>query len=75
MSSVDVTMTAQVRPAAPHDLNKVPVPGVRNVIAVGAGKGAWEDNGRGEPGAGLEPGGSRRVAMIQTETSTNRTFR
>ncbi len=39
VSSVDVTMTAQVRPAAPNDLNKVPVPGVRNVIAVGAGKG------------------------------------
>ena len=32
-------MTAQVRAAAPSDLNKVPVPGVRNVIAVGAGKG------------------------------------
>ena len=39
VSSVDVTMTAQVRAAAPSDLNKVPVPGVRNVIAVGAGKG------------------------------------
>ena len=39
VSSVDVTMTAQVRAAAPNDLNKVPVPGVRNVIAVGAGKG------------------------------------
>src|SRR6185295_8484906 len=39
VSSVDVTMTAQVRSAAPNDLNKVPVPGVRNVIAVGAGKG------------------------------------
>jgi ATP-binding protein involved in chromosome partitioning len=39
VSAVDVTMTAQVRAAAPSDLNKVPVPGVRNVIAVGAGKG------------------------------------
>ena len=32
-------MTAQVRSAVGSDLNKVPVPGVRNVIAVGAGKG------------------------------------
>jgi ATP-binding protein involved in chromosome partitioning len=39
VSSVDVQMTAQVRSAVGSDLNKVPVPGVRNVIAVGAGKG------------------------------------
>jgi ATP-binding protein involved in chromosome partitioning len=39
VSSVDVQMTAQVRQAVGSDLNKLPVPGVRNVIAVGAGKG------------------------------------
>ena len=39
VTSVDVTMTAQVRQAVGPDLNKQPVPGVRNVIAVGAGKG------------------------------------
>jgi ATP-binding protein involved in chromosome partitioning len=39
VTSVDVQMTAQVRQAVTSDLNKVPVPGVRNVIAVGAGKG------------------------------------
>jgi ATP-binding protein involved in chromosome partitioning len=39
VTSVDVQMTAQVRSAVGSDLNKVPVPGVRNVIAVGAGKG------------------------------------
>jgi ATP-binding protein involved in chromosome partitioning len=39
VSSVDVQMTAQVRSAVGSDLNKLPVPGVRNVIAVGAGKG------------------------------------
>jgi ATP-binding protein involved in chromosome partitioning len=39
VSDVDVQMTAQVRQAVAGDLNKVPVPGVRNIIAVGAGKG------------------------------------
>jgi ATP-binding protein involved in chromosome partitioning len=39
VASVDVQMTAQVRTAVGSDLNKVSVPGVRNVIAVGAGKG------------------------------------
>ena len=39
VSSVDVTMTAKVRPAVLSDLSKQPVPGVRNIIAVGAGKG------------------------------------
>src|SRR5262245_11775807 len=39
VSAVDVEMTAQVRQAVAGDLNKVPVPGVRNIIAVGAGKG------------------------------------
>src|SRR5687768_16453683 len=39
VGSVDVEMTAQVRSAAPPDLNKTPVAGVKNVIAVGAGKG------------------------------------
>jgi ATP-binding protein involved in chromosome partitioning len=37
--SVDVTMTAQVRQNLGPDWNKQPVPGVRNIIAVGAGKG------------------------------------
>ena len=35
----EVRMTAQVRPAAPPDLGKTAVPGVKNIIAVGAGKG------------------------------------
>ena len=39
VSAVDVQMTAQVRSAAPGDLGKTPVPGVKNIIAVGAGKG------------------------------------
>jgi ATP-binding protein involved in chromosome partitioning len=39
VSTVDVQMTAQVRQAVAGDLNKLPVPGVRNIIAVGAGKG------------------------------------
>jgi ATP-binding protein involved in chromosome partitioning len=39
VDGVDVTMTAKVRPAVISDLSKQPVPGVRNVIAVGAGKG------------------------------------
>jgi ATP-binding protein involved in chromosome partitioning len=39
VAAVDVTMTAKVRPAVISDLSKQPVPGVRNVIAVGAGKG------------------------------------
>jgi ATP-binding protein involved in chromosome partitioning len=38
VTSVDVEMTAQVRAAAP-DGGKTPVPGVKNIIAVGAGKG------------------------------------
>ncbi len=36
---VDITMTAQVRAAVGPDLSKAPVAGVKNVIAVGAGKG------------------------------------
>ena len=39
VSSVEVTMTARVRPAVIPDLSKQPVRGVKNVIAVGAGKG------------------------------------
>ena len=39
VTSVDVQMTAQVRQAVMPDLSKAPVPGVRNIIAVGAGKG------------------------------------
>ena len=39
VTDVDITMTAQVRAAVSSDLNKQPIPGVKNVIAVGAGKG------------------------------------
>ncbi|PYR88880.1 MAG: chromosome partitioning protein [Acidobacteria bacterium] len=39
VTSVDVTMTAQVRQNLGPDWNKQPVAGVRNIIAVGAGKG------------------------------------
>jgi len=39
VSAVDVQMTARVRSAAPADLGKTPLPTVKNVIAVGAGKG------------------------------------
>jgi len=39
VTSVDVTMSAQVREAAVADGQRQPLPGVKNVIAVGAGKG------------------------------------
>ena len=39
VSSVDVTMTAKVRAAVINDMSKQPVANVRNIIAVGAGKG------------------------------------
>jgi ATP-binding protein involved in chromosome partitioning len=39
VSDVDVTMTAQVRAAVSPDVAKAPIPGVKNLIAVGAGKG------------------------------------
>jgi ATP-binding protein involved in chromosome partitioning len=39
VTSVDVTMTAAVRPAVVPDISKQPVAGVKNIIAVGAGKG------------------------------------
>ncbi|MEK6629522.1 MAG: Mrp/NBP35 family ATP-binding protein [Acidobacteriota bacterium] len=39
VGAVDVTMTARVRAAVSPDLNRAPVAGVKNVIAVGAGKG------------------------------------
>jgi ATP-binding protein involved in chromosome partitioning len=39
VTQVRVEMTAQVRPAISPELSKTPVPGVKNVIAVGAGKG------------------------------------
>jgi len=39
VAAVDVTMTARVRPAVIADLSKQPVAGVRNIVAVGAGKG------------------------------------
>jgi len=39
VSAVEVTMTARVRPAVISDLSKQPVQGVKNTIAVGAGKG------------------------------------
>ena len=38
VTGVDVTMSAQVRSAAP-DHGRAPVPGVKNIIVVGAGKG------------------------------------
>jgi ATP-binding protein involved in chromosome partitioning len=39
VTAVDIEMTAQVRSAIPADISKAPVPGVKNIIAVGAGKG------------------------------------
>ncbi len=39
VTAVDVALTAKVRAAVSPDLGKAPVPGVKNVIAVGAGKG------------------------------------
>jgi ATP-binding protein involved in chromosome partitioning len=39
VTAVDVQMTAQVREAAAADSGRQPLPGVKNVIAVGAGKG------------------------------------
>ena len=39
VSSVDVEMTASVRPAVAPGSGRAPIPGVRNIIAVGAGKG------------------------------------
>src|SRR5881628_1248208 len=39
VAEVDVHMTARVREAAGAEGGKTPVPGVKNVIAVGAGKG------------------------------------
>lgn len=39
VTEVNVEMTAQVRAAVPADMSKAPVPGVKNIIAVGAGKG------------------------------------
>ena len=38
VDAVDIEMTASVRSAAP-DAQKAPIPGIRNIIAVGAGKG------------------------------------
>lgn len=39
VSGVDVQMTASVRAAVSPDSERAPIPGVKNVIAVGAGKG------------------------------------
>lgn len=39
VSDVNITMTAQVRAAVSPDVAKAPIPGVKNLIAVGAGKG------------------------------------
>src|SRR3954465_15982217 len=39
VSAVDVPMTAKVGAAVISDMSKQPVPGVRNIVAVGAGKG------------------------------------
>jgi ATP-binding protein involved in chromosome partitioning len=39
VTDVEIEMTAQVRPTVSSDINRQPVPGVKNIIAVGAGKG------------------------------------
>jgi ATP-binding protein involved in chromosome partitioning len=39
VSAVEIEMTAQVRSTVAPDAGKAPVPGVKNIIAVGAGKG------------------------------------
>ena len=39
VTNVDIEMTAQVRATVSSDMNRQPVPGVKNIIAVGAGKG------------------------------------
>lgn len=39
VTGVEVAVTAQVRPAISPEMNKPPVEGVKNIIAVGAGKG------------------------------------
>ena len=39
VATVDVTMTASVRSALASQAGRAPIPGVRNIIAVGAGKG------------------------------------
>ncbi len=39
VTQVDIEMTAQVRATVSSDMNRQPVPGVKNIIAVGAGKG------------------------------------
>ena len=39
MTAVDVEMTAQVRTTNSAEMGKTPVEGVKNIIAVGAGKG------------------------------------
>jgi ATP-binding protein involved in chromosome partitioning len=39
VTDVAIEMTAQVRPTVSSDMNRQPVPGVKNIIAVGAGKG------------------------------------
>src|SRR5436190_10838824 len=38
-SAIDIEMTAQVRAVARPELGRAPVEGVKNIIAVGAGKG------------------------------------
>jgi ATP-binding protein involved in chromosome partitioning len=39
VTGVDVTMTASVRPARTVESAQAPIPGIRNIVAVGAGKG------------------------------------
>ena len=39
VTSVDVEMTARVRSAVAPDSGRAPIPGIKNIIAVGAGKG------------------------------------
>ena len=40
VTTVDVQMSARVREAVGGDSTRSPIPGVKNIIAVGAGKGA-----------------------------------
>ena len=48
---VDVQMSARVREAVGGDGARQPLPGVKNIIAVGAGQGRRrQDDGRREPG-------------------------